>query len=305
MCDKLEQRRQRFIAMARERHGDKYDYSLVQFNHEKHCKVAIICPTHGVFEQLASTHIAKRRNQQGYMGCRKCGTDARPRRQLCVDCGCWNKYGGTDARCTDCKAKHKQCKAQRLRTKYACRECGKYTGSRDRIYCSPKCRVAKNRIVVTCGNCQAEIVKPAKQVRRSSQLFCNPECQRLGQIGNVSRSRKAKRDWKIAQSARRRIKSIGYKWWRLCKLDWFNRLEISDWNRRCRNASSALRSRKKPAASVKPKTGRTWPQALRRARTKLNVAENWLNKDSWTKRIENQVGHLRRRRAVKNERNKS
>ena len=45
-----------FISKARAIHGDKYDYSLVQY---KNCKtnVKIICPIHGVFEQTPDKHI--------------------------------------------------------------------------------------------------------------------------------------------------------------------------------------------------------------------------------------------------------
>lgn len=45
-----------FISKARTIHGDKYDYSLVEY---KNCKtnVKIICPIHGVFEQTPDKHI--------------------------------------------------------------------------------------------------------------------------------------------------------------------------------------------------------------------------------------------------------
>jgi very-short-patch-repair endonuclease len=47
---------QSFIEKAKETHGDKYDYSLVDYNGSK-SKVKIICPEHGVFEQNANNHI--------------------------------------------------------------------------------------------------------------------------------------------------------------------------------------------------------------------------------------------------------
>jgi very-short-patch-repair endonuclease len=50
-------------------HGTKYDYSLVEYvNARKNVK--IICPTHGVFEQLPMNH------NRG-MGCRKCSAEKR------------------------------------------------------------------------------------------------------------------------------------------------------------------------------------------------------------------------------------
>lgn len=53
-----------FVAMARKVHGDKYDYSKVQYDGNKK-KVCIICPKHGEFWQCAQTHTRG-------SGCPKC-----------------------------------------------------------------------------------------------------------------------------------------------------------------------------------------------------------------------------------------
>ncbi|MFW6243197.1 MAG: hypothetical protein ACOC2W_03465 [bacterium] len=53
-----------FIKKSKEIHGDKYDYSLVEYK-GAHQKVKIICSEHGVFEQRASSHTSGR-------GCKKC-----------------------------------------------------------------------------------------------------------------------------------------------------------------------------------------------------------------------------------------
>jgi len=45
-----------FIAKAKEIHGDRYDYSLVDYTHSKD-KVKIVCRLHGVFETNPSTHL--------------------------------------------------------------------------------------------------------------------------------------------------------------------------------------------------------------------------------------------------------
>jgi len=55
---------QEFIQKAREKHGSKYDYSLVEYINTRN-KVKIICPEHGVFEQRSSAHIEGQ-------GCLKC-----------------------------------------------------------------------------------------------------------------------------------------------------------------------------------------------------------------------------------------
>ena len=56
-----------FIEKARKVHGDKYDYSKVDYKKSGE-KVAIICPIHGVFYQTPNSHLNGR-------GCRKCGDE--------------------------------------------------------------------------------------------------------------------------------------------------------------------------------------------------------------------------------------
>jgi hypothetical protein len=53
-----------FIQRAKEKHGDKYDYSKVDYKN-KDSKVTIICPIHGEFEQIANSHMRG-------IGCVKC-----------------------------------------------------------------------------------------------------------------------------------------------------------------------------------------------------------------------------------------
>ncbi|MDR0676882.1 MAG: DUF723 domain-containing protein, partial [Elusimicrobiota bacterium] len=51
---------EQFIKEAREVHGDKYDYSLVEYK-KNHTPVKVICPIHGVWETMPSNHINKKR----------------------------------------------------------------------------------------------------------------------------------------------------------------------------------------------------------------------------------------------------
>ena len=53
-----------FISKCKEKHGDKYDYSLVEYKNIRN-KVKIICKEHGVFEQLPKNHY----NGQGCSFC--------------------------------------------------------------------------------------------------------------------------------------------------------------------------------------------------------------------------------------------
>lgn len=60
--------KEKFINEAKKVHGDKYDYSLVEYSNSKN-KVKIYCFKHGIFEQEANSHL------QG-IGCPNCGFEA-------------------------------------------------------------------------------------------------------------------------------------------------------------------------------------------------------------------------------------
>ena len=64
--DKIKSDSETFIELARKVHGEKYDYSKVDYKSAKSL-VKIICPTHGEFEQIASYHLSGN-------GCKKCGS---------------------------------------------------------------------------------------------------------------------------------------------------------------------------------------------------------------------------------------
>ena len=49
---------EKFIKKSKEIHGDKYDYSLVEYKSAK-TKVKIICSIHGIFEQTPTNHTHK------------------------------------------------------------------------------------------------------------------------------------------------------------------------------------------------------------------------------------------------------
>lgn len=58
-----------FIEKAIEIHGEKYDYSLVEYTGQKN-KIKIVCPVHGLFEQEAKSHLKKN-------GCSRCKTKSK------------------------------------------------------------------------------------------------------------------------------------------------------------------------------------------------------------------------------------
>ena len=64
-----------FIEKAKKVHGDKYDYSKVEYKGWNK-KVCIICPIHGEFWQQSNDHIARGR------GCPQCSIDLNKKRSL-------------------------------------------------------------------------------------------------------------------------------------------------------------------------------------------------------------------------------
>lgn len=60
----IEARKQEFLTKARYQHGDKYDYSAMEYKNAR-TKVEIICPVHGSFWQVPESHL--------HCGCDKCG----------------------------------------------------------------------------------------------------------------------------------------------------------------------------------------------------------------------------------------
>ena len=61
--------KEKFVELARKKHGDKYDYSKVRYVDSK-TKVTITCPIHGDFEQSPSEHMLGK-------GCEKCAIEYR------------------------------------------------------------------------------------------------------------------------------------------------------------------------------------------------------------------------------------
>lgn len=67
-----------FIAKAREVHGDRYDYSLVEYKRAID-KVSISCPEHGVFRVTPNSH-----STVGGTGCPVCGGSQRWTREMFI-----------------------------------------------------------------------------------------------------------------------------------------------------------------------------------------------------------------------------
>lgn len=85
-----------FVQKAREIHGDKYDYSLVDYENT-YKKIKIICPVHGEFEQRPNNHL------NGY-GCPIC-SESKGERKIRIFLKNNNIHFFQEYRFKDCKDK--------------------------------------------------------------------------------------------------------------------------------------------------------------------------------------------------------
>lgn len=73
LSDLFRKHQEKFIQEAREKHGDKYDYSKVDYK-KNDAKVIIICKIHGEFSQTPADHFRSN-------GCERCGRIAMAEKQ--------------------------------------------------------------------------------------------------------------------------------------------------------------------------------------------------------------------------------
>ena len=94
VCTTKKRTNESFIEKAREIHGNRYDYPLVEYT-GAHSKVTIICHEHGNFQQTPNSHL----NGRGCPCCMSCGFDRTKDGFLYVlrsDCGQYMKIGITN-----------------------------------------------------------------------------------------------------------------------------------------------------------------------------------------------------------------
>lgn len=99
-----------FVNKAKKIHGDKYDYSKVEYIDHK-TDVCIICPIHGAFWQKPRTHLKG-------ANCQKCATEKRTTKRIvmCDYCGkeffrhvCYDKRSNKHIFCCkECEAEFKK-----------------------------------------------------------------------------------------------------------------------------------------------------------------------------------------------------
>jgi len=138
---------QQFIEKAQEIHGDKYDYSLVQYKNSD-TKVKIICPEHGVFEQDPSNHVHLKR------GCPKCAGQYK------------EKYAKNNIPVYDTYTK------QLNPYKIACRR-----NKEDNNVLEVKCMYCDRWHIPTLNSVVRKIQCINGKVKGESNLYCSNECK--------------------------------------------------------------------------------------------------------------------------------
>lgn len=262
--DRLEVRKKQFIKRAIAAHGDRYDYSQVEFTSGKHVNITIICPDHGAFIQEAGTHLRKRKGREGFMGCRKCGDLLRVKPRLCSDCGVQMPFGRGASQIKRCQG----CKASRKKPQPKCKACDR-PAAPFRSYCSNECRAEMFRLrhlPKPCEKCGELFSTKGKSV---AQRFCSLQCQRAFALkdnhsARKLRSKSAKRRYRKAESRRRKETSAGYKWWRLCNRKYGIQKPAEPWRRRCSAAISSVRNRLERTKKKRNKREfSTWEEAAK------------------------------------------
>jgi 5-methylcytosine-specific restriction endonuclease McrA len=131
-----------FVEKAKAVHGDKYDYSLVEYKNSG-TKVKIICPIHGVFEQSPYTHSI------GH-GCPKCRQPSFIPVKYDVYQQQLEPYG------VECRRNEEDQNILEVKCMYC-----------DRLY-KPSKQLIKNKIKTINGQRSGE-----------SNLYCSDECKRV------------------------------------------------------------------------------------------------------------------------------
>ncbi len=219
--------------------------------------------------------------------CKTCGKKARPSSFL--------KYRGGD--CKACFQKRKDQERTDLLAK-PCKVCGKAIGTNDKrqVVCSRNCafqNLRKGRIEVKCCNCGKSVFRYEAALKIRSVFSCSLKCQRqyalvenhstASKVDWLSKSAKAKRNWKASDSKRRRLCN---PWMRKIrsKLDKCkaSKVDTEGWEYRIAvrlNAAIGRETRKQ----INPPHSRTIEQAIRKIRQKRKLFElsEWEKKIGW------------------------
>jgi len=118
-----------FVQRAREKHGDKYDYSKVEYK-DANTKVCIICPIHGAFWQIARSHLKGR-------GC-----------PICANWGIWNK-----------ETCHQEAKKYNTRQEFKNKSVGAYTKALNSGWLNEYTWFSNGRVIWTKERCYEEAKK--------------------------------------------------------------------------------------------------------------------------------------------------
>jgi len=170
-----------FIQKARSVHGDRYDYSLTEWNGSQK-PITIVCRVCGPFNlSSAGSHYKKQRP----CGCGKCNYGLYAGRKICA-CGEEINYHNkriqsASETCRTCYERDRDAREfeQKKRT---CKRCGNWyvrssKGNRVCIQCNEAFeRKKKRERSVSCVNCKTVFIRSKQKIERNDRHFCSLEC---------------------------------------------------------------------------------------------------------------------------------
>lgn len=308
-----------FIAVARDTHGDKYDYSETVYAGSQQ-PIEIICKIHGKFRLAqAGTHYRKKSRA---CGCRKCQwnevvknrTGKEADRFKCQDCKKPLEKTELDykKRCKDCAEKQRVASIKKKR----CKGCdGFVKTSLKKNYCSHKCRRRKQNeyresitVVSNCCVCGIEVVRKYKRDR----YCCGQVCQmKLALVDNrgcvtekdwIKHSENAKKNYKRKQSLARRRNSVGHTAMLIVR-SFVNNTADDEWAKRIASARSLLAQRLQAFdGEGKQKLCDSWSKGIFDSVKSVRSKSRRNGEGEWLKKIRMIQGCLRRRRRLLNAR---
>lgn len=325
----VDNRTLRFIRHARLRYGDRYDYSLAVFRGSNK-PITIICRVCGPFTlSQASSHIRGR-----LCGCKFCNKKTSLRKKgpvkVCPRCRKWAKYKScVSGLCRECQdTKNAETKAAReLLLNRECRFCGYAMDSTDprKAFCSNRCsslfygRVRSElNVVQQCGMCGISVERTP---RKAIDNWHCPKCK--SKKAAMERQRRAAAILPVLYRCTD-CGSVGSlnRWAKCCppqcnECEWTR--AIYAWLARARKKQRDVEARRidpwtatiidrlierpPPIRQRNSPTPSSFGQAINWQLMGVRAKRSYFNKCEWTKKIENKLSNLRKRRRVKHVRN--
>lgn len=294
-----------FIESSRRVHGERYDYSLSDWNGPGN-EIVVICRVCGPFKITADSHYRKG------CGCRECALKTRARRQgsyqVCPYCRKWAKYRGSSRACRQCV---KTGVAKKIRQKHyeklmrrVCESCGKQfiAQRKEQKICKQSCHKKQTVLRVRCCVCAKQFYKQEQKIL--DRNCCSQECQRnLALVENRGKPYPRKLpvlnsmfflSFSQCKRCTDEMRSVRRAFYRLLERSKGNTKHSDPWMRSVRSKLAAIRSRPAAGNAKSRVTG-----GLDGALNRMIRRSKWQRQGMWTLKIYNKLSNMKKRRRRK------